>query len=400
MNRFVLTAAVLVLAAVGAVFYTSYEWVYVNRFLSQPENAGEWPDSFYQPTYEIGAAYDGREPSDFFATVDSGVNTISEEALNSVTSWAADRNSHVLVVLHRGQVSWEKYWDGFDRHALYSGRGMTKSLIGILYGFAVADGTVDLDEPATNHLPEWREDDRSLITVRHLLENTSGLENPPFSDSPFAKQTRLAWGPDIAATALSFQTEQPPGEIFNVSSANSVLLAVILQRATNMPIHRYFEERLWTPLGAEKGSFYLERPGGRVHIDCCFRATPGDWMRLGYMLAHDGLYEGMQVLPSGWVDEMTQPGRHYENYGLHIWRGQPGSGIREVYEGTGIGHYQSEPFLVDDIFFMEGGSNRVMWVSPSLDLVILRLGNTTDRWDHAFIPNTIIRGLNLSQGNG
>jgi CubicO group peptidase (beta-lactamase class C family) len=178
------------------------------------------------------------------------------------------------------------------------------------------------------------------------------------------------------------------------------LLAVILQRATNTPVLQYFEERLWTPLEAENGIFYAERPGGRAHIDCCFRATPGDWVRLGSMLAHDGVYNGQQVLPSGWVGEMTAPGRHYEAYGLHMWRGQPYREIREVYEGTGIGHYQSEPFLVDDILFLEGGSNRVMWVSPSLDLVILRLGRTTDKWDHSFIPNTIIRGLNLGEGRG
>lgn len=395
MKKYALPTALIFLTVVGIAIYASHEWIYVNRFLTQPENAGEWPDSFYEPTYNIG---DG--PGDFFPSIDPDSNTISAEALDAASSWAAERNSVALIVLHNGKVALEQYWDGVDRHSLYSGRGMTKSLIGILYGFAVADGAISLDEPASTYLPEWRDDERSKITVRHLLENTSGLENPPFTDSPFSKQTRLAWSPDIAAAALSFQAEQPPGEIFNVSSANSVLLAVILQRATNTPVHQYFDDQLWSPLGAESGSFYVERPGGRAHIDCCFRATPGDWARLGYMLARDGVYKGQQILPAGWVDEMTAPGRHYEAYGLHMWRGQSYREIREVYEGTGIGHYQSEPFLVDDILFLEGGSNRVMWVSPSLDLVILRLGRTTDKWDHSAIPNTIIRGLNLSKGSG
>ncbi|MBT5566054.1 MAG: serine hydrolase [Rhodospirillaceae bacterium] len=395
MKKYVLTATVVLLGVFGVVIYASGEWIYIDRFVNQPENAGEWPDSFYEPTYTIGSG-DGA----FFPSFDADSNTISPEALEAASSWAAERNSVALIVLHRGQVALERYWDGVDRHVPYSGRGMTKSLIGILYGFAVADGAVVLDEPAATYLPEWRNDERSKITVRHLLENTSGLENPPFTDSIFNKQTRLAWAPDIAAAALSFQAERPAGEIFNVSSANSTLLAVILQRSTKMPILQYFEEQLWTPLEAEKGIFYAERSGGRAHIDCCFRATPGDWVRLGSMLAHDGVYNEQQVLPSGWVAEMTAPGRHYEAYGLHMWRGQPYAEIREVYEGTGIGHYQSEPFLVDDVLFLEGGSNRVMWVSPSLDLVILRLGRTTDKWDHSFIPNTIIRGLNLSQGSG
>lgn len=388
MKKYILLTVGLLLVAPGIALVASHEWIYAKRFLTQPENAGEWPDSFYDTTYRIG---DG--PSPFFPSIDADSNAISDEALNAASSWAAARNSVALIVLHKGKVALEQYWEGVDRHTLYSGRGMTKSLIGILYGFAVADGAINLDEPVATYLPEWHGDERSKITVRHLLENTSGLENPPFTDSLFNKQTRLAWSPDIAAAALSFEAERPPGEIFNVSSANSVLLAVILQRATNTPVHEYFDERLWEPLEAENGSFYAERPGGRAHIDCCFRATPGDWVRLGYMLAHDGVYNGQQVLPAGWVTEMTAPGRHYPPYGLHMWSGQQYAEIREVYEGTGIGHYQSEPFLVNDMFFMEGGSNRVMWVSPSLDLVILRLGRTTDKWDHSFLPNTLIRGL-------
>jgi len=395
MKKYSLFIAALFFSVLAAAFYTSDEWIYVKRLLTQPENAGEWPDAFYDPKYDVGVG-----PSEFFPPFDVSSSPISSDALEAASAWAGDRNTAALIVIFQGKVALERYWEGVGRHSLYSGRGMTKSLIGILYGFAVLDGVISLDEPAATYLPEWRDDERSKITVRHLLDNTSGLENPPFTDSPFNKQTRLSWAPDIAATALSFRAEQPPGQIFNVSSANSVLLAVILERATNTPVHQYFDERLWRPLGAERGSFYVERPNGRAHIDCCFRATPGDWTRLGYMLAHDGMYKGLRILPTGWVDEMTAPGRHYAAYGLHMWRGQPYSEVREVYEGTGIGHYQSEPFVVDDIFFMEGGSNRVMWVSPSLDLVILRLGRTTDKWDHSFIPNTIIRGLKLRQGNG
>ena len=391
MKKYGLFSALILLSAIVVGLYATDEWIYIKRLITQPENAGEWPNSFYDATYDIGAG-----ESAFFPAADASNTTISVEALDAASAWAGERNSAALIVLHRGRVAIERYWEGVDRQSLYSGRGMTKSLIGILYGFAVADRIVSLDEPAATYLPEWRDDARSKITVRHLLENTSGLENPPFTDSPFSKQTRLAWAPDIAATALSFQAERPPGEIFNVSSANSVVLAVILERATQTPVHRYFDEHLWKPIGAENGSFYAERPGGRAHIDCCFRATPRDWVRIGYMLAHDGVYGGQQVLPPGWVKEMTEPGGHYPAYGLHIWRGRPYSEVREVYEGTGIGHYQSEPFLVDDILFLEGGSNRVMWVSPSLDLVILRLGRTTDKWDNSALPNMIIRGMSPS----
>lgn len=395
MNKVLLAATLLGLVGGGTAFYASYEWVYVDRFLNQPENAGEWPDSFYTPTYDVK-----REPGAFFPAVPGdALPAATQSAVDEVVAWAGARNTEALLVVHQGSVLLEHYWNGVDENSPYSGRGMTKSLIGTLYGFAVDDGLVSLDEPAATYLPEWEDDDRAGITVRHLLENVSGLENPPFGPSPFNKQTRLAWGPDITSTALSFELSDPPGSLFNISNANAIALGLILERVTKMPPHEYFEQRLWAPLGAAFSSFYAERTGGRAHMECCFRATPRDWARLGYVLAHDGVYGEQQILPAGWVAEMTEPGQHYPPYGLHMWSGQHSAGVREVYEGTGIGHFQSEPFLVNDISFMEGGSNRVMWVSPSLDLVILRLGLATDKWDHSFIPNTIIRGLMDTQGN-
>lgn len=394
MNKVFLAAALLVLAGIGTAFYASYEWVYVDRFLNQPENAGEWPDSFYTPTYDVK-----REPGAFFPPVPGdALPAVTQDAVDQIVAWAGARNTEALLVVHQGRVLLEQYWNGIDENSPYSGRGMTKSLIGILFAFAVDDGLVSLDAPAATYIPEWEDDDRADITVRHLLENVSGLENPPFGASPLNKQTRLAWGPNIASTALSFDLSDPPGSLFNISNANAIVLALILERVTDTPPHEYFEQRLWAPLGAAFSSFYAERAGGRAHMECCFRATPRDWARLGYVLAHDGVYQGQQILPVGWVAEMASPGRHYAPYGLHMWTGQQYAEVREVYEGTGIGHYQSEPFLADDMFFMEGGSNRVMWFSPSLDLVILRLGRTTDKWDHSFIPNTVIRGLNPSSG--
>ncbi|MEQ9444748.1 MAG: serine hydrolase [Rhodospirillaceae bacterium] len=394
MKKYVLLPVGLLLSVLGVALVASDEWVYIDRFLNQPENAGEWPDSFYTPTYDVQ-----REPTDFFPPVPPNLSPETERALEDVSAWSGMRNTEALVVVHQGRVLLERYWNGIGENTPYSGRGMTKSLIGILYGFAVGDGDVSLDEPVSTYVPEWRNDARSGVLVRHLLENTSGLENPPFGPSPLNKQTRLAWGPDIAATAVSFQLADEPGTIFNISNANSIVLALVLERATGVPPHEYFDQRLWKPLGATFSSFYAEHAGGRAHMECCFRATPRDWARLGYMLAHDGVFKGQQILPSGWVKEMTAAGQHYPPYGLHIWTGNNGAGIREVYEGTGIGHFQSEPFLANDMFFMEGGSNRVMWVSPALDLVILRLGLTTDKWDHSFIPNTIIRGMGLSQEN-
>lgn len=363
------------------------DWGFWSRYFNIPDDPGEWPDEFYRPTIVARGA-----PAPFFPT--AAVRSIAPDVLEAAAHWAAQHNSTALLVLHRNELQLERYWQGLAPDTLFTGRAMSRTPVAMLVGIALAEGRLgSLDEPLSQHLPEWAGDARGRITLRELLHNVSGLEEPQLSRNPFSKPMQLSFGTDFARAALSFQAERPPGERFAVSNANAQLLGIVLERATGVPYEQYFSERLWAPLGAADAEFYLDRDGGMPATYCCFRASARDWLRLGALLVNDGVANGRQVLPPGWVQQMSRSSSVNPHYGLQIWTGAHGAGVRPYVQGRPSGVAHGEPLLAADILYLEGGGFRTLWAIPSRQLVILRLGRASPGWDSSFLPNLLVRAL-------
>jgi CubicO group peptidase (beta-lactamase class C family) len=157
-------------------------------------------------------------------------------------------------------------------------------------GLALADGRLDsLDAPVSRYLKEWEDEARGRITLRQLLEETSGLEDGGDVDhllhrSPWgnlrelpefatAKGVRMLLGNDFASSALRFQLRHEPGGFYGASPANVQLAAVILERATHSPYEKYLDERLWRAACCPRGGF-RRWPGPRASAQraacwCC-----------------------------------------------------------------------------------------------------------------------------------
>jgi CubicO group peptidase (beta-lactamase class C family) len=116
-------------------------------------------------------------------------------------------------------------------------------------------------------------------------------------------------GNDFARTALGFRLRHEPGGFYHASPANAQLLALIIERATNMPYERYVDQRLWSPAGGGRAQLALDRRAGMPTAHCCWLATAPAMMRIIGLLATDGLDRGRRVLPQGWVQEMTRASR-------------------------------------------------------------------------------------------
>jgi CubicO group peptidase (beta-lactamase class C family) len=264
---------------------------------------------------------------------------IDPAAMEQVAAWAAERNSTALVVARGGHIVFEKYWGGagFDSPVE---PGFTPVLAAVLTGVAMNDRQIlNLDRPAANYLGE------------------SGAQVP----SADASLRQLLAG-DLA--------ELPPAQ-------STDLLALVLERLGKQPYHVLVAERLWKPMGGGDLEFRVRdnerRPGG-VSAACCVRARIGDWMRLGELLANDGVFEGNQYTPPQFVNQMLKPS-HPESPRGYFTR----------VDGD---------FLSPDVAWLEGTGHQRMWVVPSLRLVILRLGGegaASKEWDERMIPDAIIR---------
>lgn len=365
--------------------------VFMWRLRSVPENPYEPPTWFYWPDAVIKG-----DPKPFVPVGTPSRSTISAEALLRMESWASERKSSALVVVHKGKLLLERYWRGTSATTLLNGRAITRSVTPLALGFAIADGKLALNDPIGKYISEWRDDRRGRITVRQLAQHVSGLEvavQPPISQIEGNKDLCLAYCGDVVRAALEYDQVLDPGLKFEVAQENIQLLSLVIERATGTPIEELLSKHIWQPMGGSDATFQRDRPGGVARTMCCMRATARDWARLGILVVDGGKWQGKQVIPAAWLATMATPSARNPNFGLGMWLGSPFNPMRTYFEGQPGVIPQSEPFLAPDVRIMEGGGFRAIYIVPSLDLVIFRHGETVNNWDSAFLVNAAIRGM-------
>jgi CubicO group peptidase (beta-lactamase class C family) len=359
------------------------------RLTSVPKDVYEPDAYFYWPSAVIA----GR-PGPPLPQATAGRTTLPAAALESAAEWAAARKTNALIVIHKGIVQLERYWNGMRPDELANGRALTRTVTPMLLGFALADRRLSLDDPIGRFIHEWRDDLRGRTTVRQLAQNVSGLEvapQLPVTVIDGNKDLCLAYCGDVVRAALNYEQRHPPGTRFEVAQENMQLLALVIERAMGLPIQQLLSERVWQRIGAADATFQFDRPGGTARVMCCMRASPRDWARLGLLLAQDGRWGGEQVLPAGWVRQMATPSARNPNFGIGLWLGTPFVAKRAYFEGQPGVIPQSEPFVVDDVRIMEGGGFRTIFMSPSRQLVVLRHGQQVPDWDNAALVNRLLK---------
>ncbi|WP_433890077.1 serine hydrolase domain-containing protein [Streptomyces sp. CA-111067] len=192
------------------------------------------------------------------------------------------------VVLDHGETSAPSY--------LASAR---KSILSVLYGSAVADGTIPLGatlaelgiDDTGGLLPQERR-----ATVRDLLTSSSGVYHPAATVA----------GPEEHAPARG---SQPPGTLFHYNNWDFNALGTIFQRCTGRSVFAALADDLAAPLGFEdfdpSRQQLLGRPEVSEHLAHHFFLSARDLGRLGTTLLRGGQWAGRQVVPASWVADST-----------------------------------------------------------------------------------------------
>jgi CubicO group peptidase (beta-lactamase class C family) len=293
-----------------------------------------------------------------------------------------------LLVMHRDRLVLEQYWQGHQASDPVNSMSMVKTLLALLIGVAIDEGHIgSIQDPVSLYLPEWANDPRGDITLADLLYMQSGLRNDDRTDTLRSDLVQLYGGSDAQKVALRIPLEGTPGEVFDYSNFNSQILGIVLERATGESFGDYLSSRLWQPLGAGNGFLWLDRPGGHAKPFCCFFAIATDWARLGQMLLHQGKVGNTQVIPAAWIRRMLHPSPLEPTFGLHIWL------KARTTDYPAVNLASSAPFVADDTFYLDGRHHQRVYVIPSEELVIVRIGEEPPAWDDAVIPNGIVKGL-------
>ena len=389
-------AVLLGLAVVVVALVLVSDWRYYKRVFTFDPATSMINMAWYEPVVEVKA---GNPPE--IPLADPSARTIPSDTLDAAIRFAEENNSMALLIWHRGALQLEWYGEGHDRTSYMESASMHKSVMALLYGIAIDEGFIpSVDEPAVTYLPEWQNDARARITLRHMLQMAHGLSRASGGFSPLGDNLKLMMGTDWGGIALKAHAEDLPGTVFAYSNLNSQLLGLILQRATGMPYAEFLETRLWSIVAESSAWIWLDRPDGLAKTSGSLFTPARNWMRLGLLHLNGGKVGEDQVVPVSWLDQVTSPSPTNPNYGFQTWLGTEYTAKRDY--GKGVPAYvpHSEPFVADDVVYFDGSGGQRVYIIASEDLVVVRTGQGgfdietgVFKWDEALLPNLIVRSI-------
>src|SRR5215468_5533831 len=295
-------------------------------------------------------------------------------ALEAAARYAGAHHSLALIVSRHDHIVFERYWAGTGFDTPTDAQSFTGLLAALAAGAAFSHRLIGWpDEPVGTFIGEWSHDPRGEITVRNLLQMSSGL----------AASNAAPSSADSSATLLQTPLARTPGVVRVEQASDPQLLALVIERASRQRYASYLSQALWRRLGAADASLQLDHPGGTALADCCMLAHQGDWIRVGQLLLHDGNYRGDEVMRPGWITLMRAPAQSDPRYGAYLrvrWTPEPGQAA----------------FATRDVYAVEGAGGNRLWLLPSLQIAILCTGPAAGRdaaWDDARMPNLVIHAV-------
>ncbi len=319
----------------------------------------------------------------------------------NINQWMTETGTVALVVIRRGEVVQERYFNGYARESIATSFSMAKSVVAALVGVAIAEGHIaSMAEPVTRYLPELLENDPRFeqVTLAHLLRMRSGIAFDESYGSPFSEAARFYLSADLKAEVAKLRMAGEPNQAYKYASGDTQLLAMALERATGETLARYAERKLWQPMGAEfDASWSLDsKAGGVARAFCCLNARAVDYARLGQVFLNGGRHNGQTLVPETWVRQMTAaqkdlPGadaaaqRNVERpgtdrmayYGLQ-WRraALPPPPLPPGIMAPANSPSRNTPQLrpPSNNFYAQGLYGQFLYIAPDQQTVVLRLG--------------------------
>jgi CubicO group peptidase (beta-lactamase class C family) len=245
------------------------------------------------------------------------------------------KTTSVLVMQH-GKLVIERYFGEGNRGKLNDTRSAMKAVTALAVGAAVADGAIpSAQTPAFRYFADLRPlqndtVDKEAISLTDLMSMSSALACDDNDDNSVGSEDRMheqqnwtRWGVDLP-TYAGFSRDVHGLGPWRYCTVNAVLAGQVVQRATNMPVDQYIEQRLFAPLGIKQWE-WPRSPAGEVMTGGGLRLRSRDIAKIASMIADGGRWQGKQVLPAAWIDEMLtiwRASRPDQNYGYFIFEGQ------------------------------------------------------------------------------
>ncbi|MBS0526449.1 MAG: serine hydrolase [Proteobacteria bacterium] len=244
-----------------------------------------------------------------------------------------------LLIARDDQILVEQYQYSRTDKDLFVSQSMVKSITGLLVGLALADGAIkSVDDLAERYVPGLEGSEYGRTPIRALLHMSSGVEFGEDRDN--GRDLDRLWAGAIAGRGPGHGTIDailqfnhriaPPGTRYSYASVEPDVLGMVLKHTIDKTASAYLQEKIWQQIGTESDATWLVDAEGYELGHFGFSAVLRDYARLGRLLAHDGAWNGRQIIPSRWMIEATtvrsedaylQPGKAMRDfgYGCLLW---------------------------------------------------------------------------------
>ena len=298
----------------------------------------------------------------------------------SLTELLQATHTDGIVVLKDGKLAHESYFNGMREDTKHLLMSVSKSLTGALVGVLVDSRKLKPEASVTDYVPELAQGAYADATVRDLLDMTVSVVFREAYGDPQAEITRYdqasGWrgsndlsraGAHHYLTTLK-KDARPHGVRFQYASANTDVLAWLIERASGQRYAKLLGDRIWSRLGAEHGAYITVDALGGAIASGGICATARDLARFAQMMLDNGHINGSQVISPDWLADIRFGGNNaaWRDHAFAELFGYPGGCYRNQWYATNNHH---------GAFFGIGVHGQLLWIDPTARVVIAKLSS-------------------------
>lgn len=240
-------------------------------------------------------------------------NSYGQGKLNAILKKAEETHSEAIIIYKDNQLVVEKYFGNGQADKKIESMSCTKSIVGLAVACMLTDKLIpSLDIPISNYYPEWKQGQKKLITIRQLVNMTSGMQNNPNASVEIYPSN------DFVQLALTAELSKKPGESWEYNNKSLNLMAGVIQKITGKRMDDYIGERLFKPLQISDYSWTLDNTGN-PHVMSGCQIKPKDLVKLGLLLLNKGNYNNSTIIAEEYIDEVIKPSVQFPGYGMLWW---------------------------------------------------------------------------------
>jgi CubicO group peptidase (beta-lactamase class C family) len=284
----------------------------------------------------------------------------NETELNNLYTYLQQKNTKAFIILKNGKIVSEKYFGTFTADSLWYWASAGKTMTGMLVGIAQKEGLLNINDKTSKFLgngwtslPAAKED---LITIKNQLTMTTGLDDNVQPENDCTLPSCLQYKADA-------------GNRWSYHNAPYTLLDKVVEAASGKTYNAYFQEKIRDRIGMN-GAWI------RTGYNNVYYSNPRSMARFGLLMLNKGKWDQTSILSdSTYFNAQTKTSQNFNlSYGYLTWLNGKASymlpTVQVVFPGMLV------PNAPADMFSALGKNDQKVYVVPSQNLVVIRMGES------------------------